>query len=163
MTFLVFISSKDELKWLASELKEKKIKHKIIKWKNLKPNSNILSNARDKRYELLLKECERLNIRYLFTGHHLDDQVENVLLRLIRGSGIKGLGSLQERFKFTKSKVNILRPLLRYPKKCLILILCKRIKKTKINFFPCSFSKKYLNVNYFKYHKFICYVLNRWR
>ncbi len=97
-------SSKDELKWLASELKEKKIKHKIIKWKNLKPNSNILSNARDKRYELLLKECERLNIRYLFTGHHLDDQVENVLLRLIRGSGIKGLGSLQNNLNSQKAK-----------------------------------------------------------
>ena len=63
-------SSKDELQWLASEFKKRKIKHKIIKWKNIKPNSNILSNARDKRYELLIKECERINIRYLFT--HLD-------------------------------------------------------------------------------------------
>ncbi|MDC3263104.1 tRNA lysidine(34) synthetase TilS [Pelagibacterales bacterium] len=134
-------SSKDELKWLASELKEKKIKHKIIKWKNLKPNSNILSNARDKRYELLLKECERLNIRYLFTGHHLDDQVENVLLRLIRGSGIKGLGSLQEQFKFTKSKVNILRPLLRYPKKSLISFLATEKQKYILD--PTNFDSKF--------------------
>ena len=116
-------SSKDELQWLAFEFKKRKIKHKIIKWKNIKPKSNILSNARDKRYELLIKECERINIKYLFTGHHLDDQVENVLLRLIRGSGIKGLGSLQEKFKFKKSKVNILRPLLKYPKKSLISYL----------------------------------------
>ena len=122
-------SSKDELQWLASEFKKRKIKHKIIKWKNIKPNSNILSNARDKRYELLIKECERLNIRYLFTGHHLDDQVENVLLRIIRGSGIKGLGSLQEKFNFKKSKVNILRPLLKYPKKSLISYLANEKQK----------------------------------
>ena len=116
-------SSKDELQWLASELKKRKIKHKIIKWKSLKPNANILSSARNKRYELLIKECERVDIKHLFTGHHLDDQVENVLLRIIRGSGIKGLGSLQEKFKFTKSRVNILRPLLKYPKKSLISFL----------------------------------------
>ena len=122
-------SSKDELQWLASEFKKRKIKHKIIKWKNIKPNSNILSNARDKRYELLIKECERINIRYLFTGHHLDDQVENVLLRIIRGSGIKGLGSLQEKFNFKKSKVNILRPLLKYPKKSLISYLANEKQK----------------------------------
>ena len=134
-------SSKNELLWLASELKKRRIKHKIIKWKNLKPTSNILSNARDKRYELLIRECEKINIKHLFTGHHLDDQVENILLRFIRGSGIKGLGSLQEKFKFKKSNVIILRPLLKYPKKSLISFLAKEKQKYILD--PTNFNNNF--------------------
>ena len=35
-------SSSSELSWLSSELKKKKIKHRILEWKNPKPRSNIL-------------------------------------------------------------------------------------------------------------------------
>ena len=122
-------SSSSELRWLSSELKKKKIRHKILKWKNPKPRSNILTEARNKRYALLIKECERINAKYLFTGHHFDDQVENILLRMIRGSGIKGLGSLQEKFKFNKHKTIICRPLLKYTKKSLISFLANEDQK----------------------------------
>ncbi len=122
-------SSSAELKWLAGQLKKRKIKYKILKWKGAKPKSNILLHAREKRYELLIKECEKIDAKYLFTGHHFDDQVENILLRLIRGSGIKGLGSLQEKFKFSKSKITIVRPLLQYPKKSLISFLALENQK----------------------------------
>lgn len=134
-------SSNSELKWLASEMKKRKINHKIIKWKDKKPTSNILSNARDKRYKLLIEECNKLNIKYLFTGHHLDDQVENMLLRLIRGSGIKGLASLQAEFKFTNSKVKILRPLLPYPKKSLISYLANEKQEYIID--PTNFNSSH--------------------
>jgi len=36
----------------------------------------------------------------LMTAHHADDQVETVLLRLLRGTGVRGLGSIAERMPF---------------------------------------------------------------
>jgi tRNA(Ile)-lysidine synthase TilS/MesJ len=48
---------------------------------------------------------------------------------MIRGSGIKGLGSLQEKFKFNKYKTIICRPLLKYTKKSLISFLANEDQK----------------------------------
>ena len=134
-------ASPAELKWLNSELKKRKIKHKIIKWKNSKPLSNIQSHARNRRYELLIKACNKINTKFLFTGHHFDDQVENILLRLIRGSGIKGLGSLQEKLKFNNSKITIVRPLLNYPKKSLISYLADENQKYILD--PSNFDNNF--------------------
>ena len=134
-------ASTTELKWLTSQLKKRKIKHKIIKWKNSKPLSNIQSHARNKRYELLIKACDEINTNVLFTGHHFDDQVENILLRLIRGSGIKGLGSLQEILKFNNSKITIVRPLLNYPKKSLISYLAGENQKYILD--PTNFDNNF--------------------
>lgn len=50
--------------------------------------------ARVLRYEALLKSAERLNIEKIAVAHNLNDQAETVLLRLIRGSGLTGLGGM---------------------------------------------------------------------
>ena len=53
---------------------------------------NIEERARIKRYELLFDLAKRNNFNMLATAHHLDDQVETLLMRLLdRGTGIKGL------------------------------------------------------------------------
>lgn len=46
----------------------------------------------------------------LLTAHHADDQVETLLLRLMRGAGIRGLASIAERAQFGRGW--LLRPLL---------------------------------------------------
>jgi tRNA(Ile)-lysidine synthase len=46
----------------------------------------------------------------LLTAHHADDQVETLLLRLMRGTGIRGLASIAERSPFGRG--SLLRPLL---------------------------------------------------
>ena len=38
-----------------------------------KPNSNLQSLARQKRYELLFNECKKSNIKTILTAHHQDD------------------------------------------------------------------------------------------
>ena len=80
-------SSNYEVIWLAVLLKKLKIKHYILKWNGIKPISNIMEISRNKRYELLTKKCKQQKIRYLLTAHHLDDQIENFFMRLVRGSG----------------------------------------------------------------------------
>jgi tRNA(Ile)-lysidine synthase len=47
---------------------------------------------------------------YLLTAHHQDDQVETFLLRLLRGSGTRGLASIADRRQFGRGW--LLRPLL---------------------------------------------------
>ena len=53
--------------------------------------------ARTARYEFL--EAVRLEFggRLVLTGHHADDQAETVLFRLLRGTGVRGLGGIPVR------------------------------------------------------------------
>jgi tRNA(Ile)-lysidine synthase len=49
------------------------------------------------RYRCLEAERRQLGARYILTGHHADDQIETVLLRLLFGSGIEGLSGISPR------------------------------------------------------------------
>ena len=89
-----------------------------------------MAYAREKRYDLLTHYCKSSNISYLLTAHHLDDEIENFLMRLIRGSGIKGLSSSRPSSKHRRSGVNVIRPLLSFSKKSLI----KYLSLTKQNY-----------------------------
>lgn len=54
------------------------------------PRFEMLARAR--RYQLIAKAALRGRIRHLFLGHHLDDQVETIMMRLIRNTNISFLG-----------------------------------------------------------------------
>ena len=86
--------------------------------------------ARNKRYSLLIQECKKNKIKYLLLGHHLDDLFENFLIRILRGSGLNGLISLNKNSKHKDNNTEILRPLLDFEKKDLTY-LSKKI----FNFF----------------------------
>ncbi len=96
------------------------IKSEILTWHGKKPVNNIQSLARKKRYDLLFSKCNKLKIKNLVVGHHIDDMYENFFIRMLRGSGLKGLVSLEK--KTTIKKINIIRPLLEFDKKDLIFI-----------------------------------------
>ena len=51
--------------------------------------------ARLGRYEALGELCRLHRVPLLLTAHHLDDQVETVLLQMLRGSGVSGLGGME--------------------------------------------------------------------
>ena len=87
-------NSSSEAKFVCSILKKIGINCKILTWIGKKPKSNIQAIARKKRYSLLTNQCKKDNIKNLLLGHHIDDLYENFLIRLLRGSGLKGLTSL---------------------------------------------------------------------
>ena len=62
--------------------------------------------ARRLRYEALLSCAEEVKADYILTAHQKDDQAETFILRLLRGSGTRGLGAM----RFQRER--ILRPLL---------------------------------------------------
>ncbi len=96
------------------------IKVELLTWKGEKPKSNIQSVARKKRYDLLFSKCKSLKISNIVLGHHLDDLFENFFIRMMRGSGLKGLISLEK--NTTINKINLIRPLLDFEKKNLEFI-----------------------------------------
>ena len=102
--------STNEAKKVKQILNKYAINAKILTWKGKKPTKNIQSLARDKRYQLLIKCCDKFKINNILLGHHQDDLVENFFIRMIRGSGLKGLTSLDKENKI--SNKNLLRPLL---------------------------------------------------
>ena len=112
--------STKEARQVKKILKNFNINSEILTWHGKKPIKNIQSLARKKRYDLLFSKCNKLKINYLVAGHHLDDLFENFFIRMIRGSGLKGLVSLEK--KTTINDINLVRPLLNFNKKDLELI-----------------------------------------
>ena len=108
--------SSKEAKKVVSILKKFMINCKILVWKGNKPKSNIQSIARNNRYSLLIKECKKNNIKHILLGHHADDQYENFLLRLLRGSGLRGLVSMDKVSKDSLQNIQFLRPLINIEK-----------------------------------------------
>ena len=51
---------------------------------------NFHSQARNIRYEFFDKLMKKYNAKYLFTAHHGDDLIETILMRISRGSTVKG-------------------------------------------------------------------------
>ena len=62
--------------------------------------------GREGRRDLWRRVQQRTQARWIVLGHHADDQAETVLLRLLRGTGITGLGAMRP------LSGSILRPLL---------------------------------------------------
>ena len=112
--------STDEAKKVKKILSDFDIKVEVLTWKGKKPLNNIQSQARKKRYDLLFSKCKSLKISNLIVGHHVDDLFENFFIRMIRGSGLKGLTSLEK--KTTIDGINLIRPLIDFEKKNLEFI-----------------------------------------
>ncbi len=142
---LRFTSTKEAIQ-TKKKLNNFGINCEILTWKNNKTFSNFQAKAREKRYELIFKKCLKNKVNLVLTAHQKNDLYENFFIRLLRGSGLKGLSSFQN----YKSKINknfnvyVLRPLLNIPKKDLSYIT----KKT-FNFNiedPSNENKDYLRI-----------------
>ena len=76
--------------------------------KNLaeKDGVSIQMKARDLRYDWFDVLSKERNLNKIATAHHLDDQLETILINLTRGTGLKGLRGMKEK------RGKIIRPLL---------------------------------------------------
>ena len=105
-------NSTNEAKFVKLLLKELSANLEILTWIGKKPKSNIQSVAREKRYTLLIDKAKKLKINNIFLGHHNDDLIENFFIRILRGSGLNGIVSLDQ--KVTSQNINLIRPLLKF-------------------------------------------------
>lgn len=105
--------SRAEAEQVAALCERLDIPHAILTaaWEE-KPESAIQEQARHKRYQLLGEWAGERGLNVLMTGHHLDDQAETFLMRLARGSGIKGLAAMRRITRAPAAGVALVRPLL---------------------------------------------------
>ena len=136
-------NSSIEAQKVKSLLKKKNINLTILKNKE-KIKKNIQSFARVVRYKLLLNFCNKHKIKFIFTGHHRDDQIETFLIRLSRGSGIQGLSSMKK-VSSLSSSTKLVRPLLSEKKQDLAIFAKNFFGKVFKD--PSNSNKKYLRTN----------------
>ena len=53
-------------------------------------NGNLENNAREIRYNFLEKVRKECEVDFIAVGHHLDDQIETILMHIARGAGLRG-------------------------------------------------------------------------
>lgn len=71
------------------------LKAHILRWTGEKPKSGLQAKAREMRYGLMRGWCARHGASLIVTAHTLEDQAETFLMRLARGSGIRGLSGMR--------------------------------------------------------------------
>ncbi|MEM7620586.1 MAG: tRNA lysidine(34) synthetase TilS [Pseudomonadota bacterium] len=98
--------------------------HQTLFWSEPKPETGIQQAARNARYNLMTSYCHQHDIPCLLLAHHQDDQVETVLMRLQRGSGLDGLCGMHP--SSSRTGIKIFRPLLSVCKQNLITFLKER-------------------------------------
>ena len=133
-------NSNQEAKRVKNLLKKENLTLKISLNKK-KITKNIQAEARIVRYDILKSFCKKNNIKVILTAHNLEDQVETFLIRLSRGSGLKGLSAMKSLSKIN-NQVSLFRPLLDTQKKFLT-----KISKTIFGKYlkdPSNKNQKYL-------------------
>ncbi|MCF6149848.1 MAG: tRNA lysidine(34) synthetase TilS [Candidatus Kuenenia sp.] len=93
---LPFISKRVNIRKIASETK-----------------LSLEETARKERYKFYLEASQSYNVSHIATGHTADDNAETLLHRIIRGTGVLGLGGIPIKRPLSHhTSVFIIRPLL---------------------------------------------------
>jgi tRNA(Ile)-lysidine synthase len=71
------------------------IPHAILSVAVVPAGAGVQAAAREARYAALAGWMRALAADTLLTGHHLDDQAETLMMRLLRGSGVAGLAGIR--------------------------------------------------------------------
>ncbi len=71
---------------------------------------NLEANARSARYDALMRMADHHDCRYIASAHHADDQIETLLMNLMRGSGLWAMGGM--RASTTLRHRTLIRPML---------------------------------------------------
>jgi tRNA(Ile)-lysidine synthase len=104
-------ASADEARFVGEVCASLGVPHQIFTLDaSQRDRGNVSNWARDQRYTALAGWVEAERIDLLLTAHHADDQLETVIMRLNRGSGVAGLSGVRAR------RGNVARPLLGWRK-----------------------------------------------
>lgn len=74
-------------------------------------STRIEEDARRERYQFFDQAVSQCGARYLATAHTADDQIETILHRIVRGTGIAGLAGIPRVRRLTEA-CTLIRPLL---------------------------------------------------
>lgn len=98
-----------EAAWVADLCAARGIDHAILRGAlpdRTGHTANVSARARTLRYDLLERHADAVGAAWIATGHHADDQVETLVMRLNRGAGVSGLAGVRA------ASGRVIRPLL---------------------------------------------------
>ena len=107
-------------------------------------HDNLENDARTKRYEFFNRLVLKYHAKYLMTAHHGDDLIETILMRLTRGSSLKGYSGFKKELAY--ESYTIIRPLITDTKEDIIAYMQKNGLKYYID--ESNFSLQYTRNRY---------------
>lgn len=110
-------------------------------------DDNFHNEARTIRYHFFDEVAKKYHATYLMTAHHGDDLVETILMRIVRGSTLKGYSGFQK--YIPNDSYTIVRPLIEFTKEELL----SYNRRHKVPYFIDASNKKtkYTRNRYRKY------------
>lgn len=101
--------SEEEKEFIENYCHENNIPFEYLKIEKY-GDDNFHNEARSIRYNFFEKVIKKYNGKYLSTAHHGDDLIETILMRIVRGSTLKGYSGFSKIMK--KNNYKIIRPLI---------------------------------------------------
>ncbi len=117
-------------------------------------DDNFENEARTKRYAFFENIIKEYHAKYLFTAHHGDDLVETILMRIVRGSTLKGYGGFNKIVK--RNGYTLVRPLIEVTKDEII----DYNKKNKIKYYIDSTNLEDIHTRN-RFRKYVLPVLKK--
>ncbi|MEJ6400186.1 tRNA lysidine(34) synthetase TilS [Nicoliella lavandulae] len=112
-------ASDKEEQYLRTYCTEHNLKLVVATWPiEAHPLTGIEDAARQFRYQFFKRIMDQFHAQVLLTAHHQNDQVETVLMKLIRGGDLAQLTGIAQQRTFGNG--TLIRPLLTVPKRHLI-------------------------------------------
>lgn len=89
---------------------------------------SIEEGAREARYRFLFDQAKALHAQAVVVGHNANDQVETVLMHLLRGAGLAGLRGMELRLcpNAWSDEIPLIRPLLNFWREDILVYLSDR-------------------------------------
>ena len=117
----------DDINLVRDFCDKRDLKIIVLDWRhNNTIKSNLLSKAREARYNLVCDFCNKNDILHAMVAHNKDDIVENFFIRLNKGANIFGL-CMKNDFFF--KDINLIRPIYNFSKQdCLSFLVENKIK-----------------------------------
>ena len=125
------IGQEEEQAYVEEYCKNNNITFELLKINNY-CNDNFESEARNKRYDFFEELIKKYKAKYLLTAHHGDDLMETVLMRIVRGSTLRGYSGFSKVVE--KENYTILRPLIETTKEEIIKYLNNKNIKYYIDY-----------------------------
>ena len=96
-----------EYDFLEKYIKEKNI---IFEGKTLEKGKHSEEYYRKKRYAFYKDLADKYNTKYIMTAHHGDDLIETILMRISRGTNLKGYAGFK--ISYDENKYTFIKPLI---------------------------------------------------
>lgn len=117
-------------------------------------DDNFENEARSKRYNYFEQLVKQYNAKFLFTAHHGDDLVETILMRLVRGSTLRGYSGFSK--EVDRGSYKIVRPFIELTKDEII----EYNKKNRIKYFVDKTNSEDIHTRN-RYRKYVLPILKK--